>query len=191
MLKVVLLNLPFAAYHLPSIGLTQLKAVLDAELGGEVETRIAYANLDFAAALGLDFYERIGFSADQLQSGFSEWFFRQAAFPDLPDNTEAYFARYYPAHDPAALAFRRQVLEKRRGLDTLLDSIVETYGLHQADVVGFTSMFFENSVAFALARKVKERNPEVCTVLGGATSESPSGEEFVRNVPALDFVFSG
>jgi len=191
MLKIVLLNLPFAAYHLPSIGLTQLKAVLDAELAGQAETRIAYANLDTAAALGLDFYERIGFSGDQLQSGFSEWFFRQAAFPQLPDNAEEYFARYYPAHDPASQAFRREVLEKRRGLSALLDRIVDTYGLDRADVVGFTSMFFENMAAFALARKIKERNPAVVTVLGGATSESPSGEEFVRQVPALDFVFSG
>ncbi|HZF13176.1 MAG TPA: RiPP maturation radical SAM C-methyltransferase [Thermoanaerobaculia bacterium] len=191
MLKIVLLNLPFAAYHLPSIGLTQLKSVLDAELGGEVETRIAYVNLDFAAQLGLDLYERIGLSGDQLQSGFSEWFFRQAAFPDAPDNTEAYFARYYPAHDPASQTFRRQVLEKRRMLDTLLDGVIDTYALDRADVVGCTSMFFENMVSFALARKIKARNPKVVTVLGGATSESPSGEEFVKNVPALDFVFSG
>jgi ribosomal peptide maturation radical SAM protein 1 len=191
MLKIALLNLPFAAYHLPSIGLTQLKAVLDAELGDRVETRIDYVNLDFAAQLGLDLYERIGLSGDQLQSGFSEWFFRQVAFPEAPDNTEAYFARYYPAHDPDSVTFRRQVLEKRRALDGLLDRVIDTYALDRVDVLGFTSMFFENMVSFALARKVKERSPEVVTVLGGATSESPSGEEFVKNVPALDFVFSG
>jgi ribosomal peptide maturation radical SAM protein 1 len=191
MLKIALLNLPFAAYHLPSIGLTQLKSVLDAELGDRVETRIVYANLDFAAQLGLDLYERIALSGDQLQSGFAEWFFRQAAFPDAPDNTEAYFARYYPAHDPDSETFRRQVLTRRRRLDAFLDGLIDSYALDRADVVGFTSMFFENMASFALARKIKARNPHVVTVLGGATSESPSGEEFVKNVPDLDFVFSG
>ncbi len=52
-------------------------------------------------------------------------------------------------------------------------------------------MFFENMVAFALARRLKERNPAIVTVLGGATCESPSGEEYMRHVPALDYVFSG
>jgi ribosomal peptide maturation radical SAM protein 1 len=191
MLKIVLLNLPFAAYHLPSIGMTQIKSVVDQRFPGEVDLRIAYANLDFAAWIGLDLYERLGGSGEHLQAGFPEWFFRAAAFPELPDNSEEYFARYYPSHSEAALNFRRSILEKRRGVGAALDGIVESYGLDGADVVGFTSMFFENSAAFALARRIKQRNPAVITVLGGATSESPSGEEFIRHVEALDFVFSG
>ncbi|HEY0512177.1 MAG TPA: RiPP maturation radical SAM C-methyltransferase [Thermoanaerobaculia bacterium] len=191
MLKIVLLNLPFAAYHLPSIGMTQIKSVVDRRFPGEVDLQLAYANMDVAGWIGLDLYERIGSSGEHLQSGFPEWFFREAAFPELPDNTEEYFARYYPGHDEAALRFRRTILEKRRGVGAVLDGIIDRYGLDRAGVVGFTSMFFENSVAFALARKVKERNPAAITVLGGATSESPSGEEFIRHVEALDFVFSG
>jgi ribosomal peptide maturation radical SAM protein 1 len=81
--------------------------------------------------------------------------------------------------------------EKRRGAEAVLDRLIDLYELDRADIVGFTSMFFENMVSFALARKIKERNPRVLTVLGGATSESPSGEEFIRNVEALDFVVSG
>jgi ribosomal peptide maturation radical SAM protein 1 len=203
MLKIVLLNLPFAAYHLPSIGLTQIKAVVDRRFSdpgaGEVDVRLAYANMDVAAWIGLDLYEQLGGSGEHLQSGFPEWFFREAAFPDLPDNTEAYFGRYYPlnnslnnsSHTEAARQFRRSILEKRREVGAVLDGLVDRYGLDRADVVGFTSMFFENSAAFALARRIKARNPGVITVLGGATSESPSGEEFIRHVEALDFVFSG
>ena len=191
MLKIVLMNLPFAAYHVPSIGLTQLKAVLDRELGDQVETRIVYANLDFASYMGLEVYESITSSGDHLQSGFPEWFFRQIAFPDVPDNTDEYFARYYPGHDPNTHSFLRTMREKRRGAEAVLDKLIDLYELDRADVVGFTSMFFENMISFALARKIKQRNPRVLTVLGGATSESPSGEEFIRQVDALDFVVSG
>jgi magnesium-protoporphyrin IX monomethyl ester (oxidative) cyclase len=191
MLKIVLLNMPFAAYHLPSIGLTQIKAVLDSQLGDRVETKIVYANLDFAAYMGLELYETITSSADHLQAGFPEWFFRHLAFPQAPDNSAEYFARYYPAHDPATQAFLRTAQEKRRGAEAVLDSLIDLYELDRADIVGFTSMFFENMVAFAMARKIKERNPRVITALGGATSESPSGEEWVRQVEALDFVVSG
>jgi len=191
MLRIVLLNLPFAAYHIPSVGLTQIKSVVDRQFPGEVDLQIAYTNIDFAAWIGPDLYEWIGGAGEHLQAGFPEWFFREEAFPGIPDNTEEYFARYYPQRDEAGRRFRQMILEKRRGLGAVLDGLVDHYGLDRADVVGFTSMFFENSVAFALARKIKERNPNVITVLGGATSESPSGEEFARHVAALDFVFSG
>lgn len=191
MLKIVLMNMPFAAYHIPSIGLTQLKAVLDRELGDRVETRIAYANLDFAAYMGLEAYESITSDGEHLQAGFPEWFFRRLAFPDLPDNDEEYFARFYPGHDPAAQSFLRMALEKRRGAGAVLDRLIDLYELDRADVVGFTSMFFENMASFAMARKIKERNPRVITVQGGATSESPSGEEYIRLVDALDAVVSG
>jgi ribosomal peptide maturation radical SAM protein 1 len=191
MFRIALLNMPFAAYHLPSIGLTQIKSVLDERFGDAVETRVLYPSLDFAAYMGVDLYQRIGGSGEHLQAGFPEWFFRAAAFPELPDNADAYFARHYPGHSPALAGFRDAVLAKRRGVPALLDALIERYELERMDLVGSTSMFFENVVAFALARRLKERSPGVVTVLGGATCESPSGEEYVRNVPTLDYVFSG
>jgi len=45
--------------------------------------------------------------------------------------------------------------------------------------------------SFALARRLKQRNPGVTIVMGGANCESPMGQELVRNVPAVDYVFSG
>jgi ribosomal peptide maturation radical SAM protein 1 len=126
-----------------------------------------------------------------LQAAFPEWFFRQAAFPELPDNAGEYFARYFPAHDAAAERFRRAVLDRRQSIDLLLDAVIDRYGLAAADVVGMTSMFFENNAVFAMARKLKERRPGIVTVMGGATCESPAGEEFERHVEALDYVCSG
>ena len=189
MLKIALLNMPFSGYHMPSIGLTQLKAVTDRELEGQAETRILYANLDFANYVGLDFYDMVIERVDQLAGYFPEWFFRQTAFPDAPDNTEEYFARFFPGQEHEG--FRRLALEKRRGIETVFNQIIDRYRLDEMDVVGLTSMFFENNASFTMARLIKARNPRVVTVLGGATSESPAGEEFVRLVPAMDFVFSG
>ena len=54
--KIALLSMPFASYHLPSIGLTQIKSVVDRQFPGEVDLRLVYANLDFAAWIGPDFY---------------------------------------------------------------------------------------------------------------------------------------
>jgi len=191
MFRVALCNLPFAAFHIPSIGLTQIKQVVDARCGEEVETRILYLSLDFARYMGIELYEQIGSSGQHLNAGFAEWFFRQQAFPGLEDNTEAYFARYYPGHDAADRRFRETVLAKRQGLGAELDRVIDRHQLDRYDLVGSTTMFFENLVAIAIARRLKARRPEIVTVMGGSNCESPSGEQIIRQVDAIDYVFSG
>ena len=53
-------------------------------------------------------------------------------------------------------------------------------------VVGFTSTFQQNTASFALARRLKQRYPEIMTVFGGANFEGEMGLELVRTV--LDFI---
>ncbi|HTQ80627.1 MAG TPA: RiPP maturation radical SAM C-methyltransferase, partial [Thermoanaerobaculia bacterium] len=67
----------------------------------------------------------------------------------------------------------------------------ERHGLDRADLLGLTSMFNQNVPSFALARKLKGRNPELIIAMGGANCESPMGEEIARNIEAIDYVFSG
>jgi ribosomal peptide maturation radical SAM protein 1 len=189
--NVALVQPPFLGYYIPSLPLTMLRGALNARFRDDVETRIVYANLEFARYFGLDAYEEICLSGKYFYSGFGEWFFRQVAFADLPDNTDDYFNRFYPTRCDHTDRFRTLVREKRAGLDRLLDRIVDEYRLAESDVVGFNSTFQENLVSFALARKVKERNPHVVTIMGGSNCESPAGEEIIRHVDDIDFVFSG
>lgn len=191
MLTIRLVNLPFAAYHLPSLGLTQLKGVLARRLGDRADVEICYATHLFARYTGLDLFEEIKGGDTHLSAGFAEWLFRQEAFPEAPDNAEAYFRRYYPVEDEATARFKRTIRNLRPGLGRMLERIIDTYALDTADVVGCTSMFFETNAAIALARRLKARNPDIVTLLGGANCESPSGEELARQVDVLDYVFSG
>jgi ribosomal peptide maturation radical SAM protein 1 len=87
--------------------------------------------------------------------------------------------------------FKHVIQRKRKGLDDYLDKLVTKHDLDQAAIVGFTSMFSQNAACFAMARKLKERNPDITVVLGGANCESPMGQEIVKHVPQIDFVFSG
>jgi ribosomal peptide maturation radical SAM protein 1 len=52
-------------------------------------------------------------------------------------------------------------------------------------------MFSQNTASFAMARLIKKQNPAVTTVIGGANCEAPMGGEIARQVPAIDYVFSG
>jgi ribosomal peptide maturation radical SAM protein 1 len=191
MLKIALINMPFSALQLPSIGLAQLKSVVDKKYGEQVAVDIHYINLDFAQYLGLKAHNLIMNVLDLNNTGIRDWFFRQAAFPELEDNTEEYFRRYFPHANTDVQAYRQFIRMKRQGLDGFLDTMVKLYKLDEADIVGFTTMFHQNVASFALARKIKERNPNVITVMGGANCESPMGQELVKNIEQVDFVFSG
>jgi ribosomal peptide maturation radical SAM protein 1 len=189
--SITLINMPFANLASPSIALTQLKQVLDAELEGQVSVDILYLNHDFARYLGRDLYSYMMGSSDSQDSGLGDWFFRQVAFPDLINNAGAYFTRYFPYRTDKMNDLKRLLLDKRRGLDAFMNQVVSNYDLGQAGLVGFTSMFMQNVASFAMARKVKERNQKVVTMMGGANCESPMGQIIAKRVDQIDYVFSG
>lgn len=190
MYKIALINMPFANLSMPSIALTQLKSVVENQLEGQATADVFYLNHDFAHYFGMRLYNTI-LGADGQNSGLGDWMFRQAAFPDRANNVSLYLSRYFPLQNAEMNSLKSSILEKRRGLDRFLDSLITKYGLDQSDIVGFTSMFAQNVASFALARKVKEHNPKCIVVMGGANCESPMGQVIVRHVDAVDYVFSG
>ena len=191
MYKIALINMPFAGLQMPSLALTQLKSVVEAEFNDRVSVQILYLNHDFAHYFGTELSQMLTLSAEAHNSDVGDWIFRQTAFPDLPDNTEAYFRRFFPIRTPQVEGMKRVVLQKRQGLDAFLDSLIDKYAIAEADIVGFTSMFSQNVASFALARKLKNRKPKLITVMGGANCEAPMGQEIAKNFKPMDFVFSG
>jgi len=191
MYKIALINMPFANLSMPSIALTQLKAVVENQFKGKVSVDVHYLNHDFANYLGLRFYGLMLSSEESQNAGLGDWFFRQTAFPNLPDNAEAYLSRYFPFRTDEMTRLKSGILEKRRGLDQFFERMISKYALDQPDVVGFTSMFMQNVASFSLAKKIKERNPKVTTLMGGANCESPMGQVIVKHVEQIDYVFSG
>ena len=183
MYKVVLLNLPFTETQYPSIALTQLKYVLDEQFGRRISTKVCYINHDFVHYLGSGLHRAILGGYEHFQIGLAEWFFRQTAFPALPDNAKEYLRRLYAGPQKQANFFYL-LLKKRQGLDTFLGEMIYKYHLSQTHLVGMTSMFLQNLACMSMARKLKERNAEVVTVMGGANCETPMGEEIVKNVSA-------
>lgn len=69
--------------------------------------------------------------------------------------------------------------------------MIEEYKLLNADMVGFTSHFYQNTASLAMARKLKQRKPRITTIMGGANVEFPMGIEILKNTDIIDFIFSG
>jgi len=187
-----LVNMPFAMLHAPSIALTQLKSVLLHNFPEEVKVDVHYLNHDFGRMLGSSAYNFIGNSMGGLVTGLGEWMFRQAAFPDAPDNKTAYLRRYaHQLNTRTVAGHANRVVAVREHLNESLDTLIAEHRLAEADVVGLTSMFFQNLPSIALAQRLKRLNPKLIVVMGGANCEGTMGVELVCNVPVIDFVFSG
>jgi ribosomal peptide maturation radical SAM protein 1 len=188
MLKVLLVSMPYTILTMPSIGIAQLCGVIRREMGQAVAVDPAYCYIDFAEAVGVDRYDAIGRYESK---GLLDWMFRAAAF-DAEDNLDEYRDYFFAEGAPPR---KRKIfdlaLEQRGTIAGFLDRLVERYHMGDYGVVGFTSMMSQNVASFALARRLKQMNPHVVTVMGGPNCEHPMGQTIVQNVPQIDYAFSG
>jgi magnesium-protoporphyrin IX monomethyl ester (oxidative) cyclase len=183
--------MPFASLAISSLAITQLKAAAGRRFGDRIEVENLYLNHDFALWLGdLDLY-RHALSNQGFMTGIGDWFFRQSAFPSSGYNMEEYLDRYYNRTDPATEKIRSLVIEKRAGVDALLDELIRKYGLADAGVVGLTALFAQTVASFAMARRLKAANPDIVVIMGGAACTGEMGQEFARQLDTVDFFFSG
>lgn len=191
-LRIHLVNMPFADACRPSIALTQLKAALERAYHDKVSVQIAYLNHEFARLMGSGLYDFVALSAPGHISGLGEWLFRSVAFPEAGDNATPYLSRYrYQFDRDTQQLLEAQLVPFRNQLRTFLDQLILRYRLHEADVVGLTSMFFQNLPSIALAQRLRRVRDKQFIVMGGANCEATMGIELVTNVKAIDFVFSG
>lgn len=189
MRSLKLVTMPFADRRRPSFALSQLSALVERDFPGKFDVRVCYLNHDFVRFFGPADYDAIAGDMEYHIAGLGEWMFRQVAFPGLADNADEYLNRYFPGLANSEL--RRRVLARRETLGDFLDSLVDKYSLAAADLVGFSSMFAQNVPSLAMARMVKDRDPEVITLLGGANCEAPMGAVLAERADQVDFVFSG
>ncbi|MFF5256808.1 RiPP maturation radical SAM C-methyltransferase [Streptomyces leeuwenhoekii] len=189
MLRIALVNMPFADWNRPSFALGQLSTLVNREFDGRARARVCYLNQDLAEYFGTRLYESLSVSHDHVDTGIGDWLFRHLAFPDSPDTATEYFQRYY--RGARWEDFRDRILRARDGLHGFCAELIGRYRLDEADIVGFSSMFAQHVPSMALARMIKERNPRTLVVLGGANCEAPMGAVVAEHVPAVDFVFSG
>ncbi|MDF9815293.1 RiPP maturation radical SAM C-methyltransferase [Streptomyces sp. SPB162] len=189
MLRVAFVNMPFADWNRPSFALSQLAGLIGNEYADRATAEVHYLNVDFTRYFGVRAYEELSGDMTHLYSGVGEWLFRHIAFPDEPDNSDSYFSRYY--REPNWKPFRDDLMRRREGIEVFLAELIDRYQLASADVVGLTTMFAQTVPTIALARMIKERNPEAIILLGGSNVETSMGAVLAGEVPYLDYVFSG
>jgi ribosomal peptide maturation radical SAM protein 1 len=186
--RIALVNMPFAMANRPSIQCGLLKASVQ-QAGHEAE--VFYLNLEFAAEIGADLYRHVSHSRTDHLLG--EWLFSGSVFDDLPE--EAEFLRACDSLDSVLATWSidsGRLCELRRdAIPAWLDQWAEKIEWDHYTVVGFTSTFEQNNAAFALARRIKERYPEVIILFGGANFDGVMGREYIRALGFIDYAVSG
>ncbi len=181
--------MPFASSRSPSIQLGLLQAVL-ARHGFFAKS--FYFNLGFGARIGWEVYEILCRQTPRL---LGEWLFSRAAFAESAPASRLYLETYTPELESFAARFGRglEYLERLRERDApaFVEECVEAVAWHDYDLVGFSSVFAQNTGALALARLLKLRYPRLVTVFGGANFENPMGAEYTRGLPWIDYAVTG
>jgi ribosomal peptide maturation radical SAM protein 1 len=168
---------PFDTTRFPPLGPSVLLAELRAR---GLNATLLHGSLMLAARIGPKANDLI---CKGLMHGLvGERLFRDHAFaagtafdpaPPLGRRGRALFDAAAPAIGPFVEAMTRRILRTR------------------PRIVGFATSFQQNLAAFALARRVKERAPDVIVCVGGANVSEPMASGLAKLFGFVDHFFSG
>ncbi len=181
MLRTVLVSMPFAAVEYPSLALGLFKSRFRAE---GMPCDVEYLNITFAEMVGWREYSTLivqppaVFAAEQV--------FAQSLFgPLIPDDAEFFAAA------GVGCAAQAELRQTKAAVEPYLQRCLTETPWDRYDVIGFTSLFEQNLASLSLAYRLKCRYPEKIIVFGGPNFEGSMGVTLHRQLPFIDFVFSG
>lgn len=177
---VLFAYMPYHRLTHPALGASILKTCLNQQ---GISARVAYLGLDFAEQIGTTLYNALLNSRTPLLQ--AEWTFASAAFgEDFFHEREAQVGRPYPW---TTKDIRRAAKEAEGWILGVVDAIAA----NPPRIIICSSMFQQNLASLAVLRGIKERCPDVITIMGGPNTEGILGIGLLRRAPWLDYVSSG
>jgi ribosomal peptide maturation radical SAM protein 1 len=191
---VVLISMPFALVNRPSIQLGILRALLDREEIGVAARSYNLAFHDYlvratrAGGVTITVDDDEWLNEDQLLG--AEWMF---AVPPYREPTAERDARYFQyLRDKGVPNDRVEKLVHARSLvPAFLRACADDVLRAAPKVVGFTTTFAQNVPSLVLAKILKQRDPSLTIVFGGANCDGPMGAALHRSFPWIDVVVRG
>lgn len=187
-----LIDMPFGSIFRPSLALGLIKSSLD-QAG--INSRVFHLNLLFAQRMGFANYETIALFKG-VETQVSEWLFAEQAWGRSFGPDEEKFLALCgdelgglpQCDDPS------EWLSALRRDDVPLfldDCIKQLTSQAPIKVAAFSCTFFQTNASLALARRLKEKFPDVKIVFGGACFHDEMGIEIFRNAPFIDVMSTG
>jgi ribosomal peptide maturation radical SAM protein 1 len=187
---IVLVNMPMAAVERPSLSVSLLTSLL---AGAGLRSRVAYANMWFLEYVGLASYHVL--ESCLPEEALVDWLFAPTAFPEFKTDEGAFLDHYFarnPMHGgKGAAELRAMFTELRAQMSEFVDWTVDKVLAHRPQIVGCTSTFSQHVPSLALMRRLRERAPDVVTMIGGANCETVMGRTTHNRFACVDYVVSG
>ena len=165
--QVLLVSMPFAAVERPSLALGLLSAILQR---AGIETSTEYANLRFLEQLSPRDYVLV--EKVPPDNCFGDWIFARKVFGYDDDNTDEYIDGLMENVPLFARLDRDRFAKRIRNIraqgEEFIDSIADRVVAAQPRIVACSSTFQQHLASLALLKRVKERNPGIVTLIGGA-----------------------
>ena len=195
---ITLVNMPFAMPLVAPLGINVLCGALR-KAGFRVRCR--FANIDFAERIPEELYDYPASNGLNVDVMLGDWLFSDSLFGPDPERDRRFLELLREENKHERLIWNRRY----HSLDDLLGDLpllkreavrcVEKTAAALTDgstrIVGCSSTFFQRLASLALLKRVRERNPEVVTFLGGADCERDAGMEAALRFPFVDYVFCG
>jgi len=191
--KIVFAVMPWHSLHLPSLAAGLLSTIIrDHRSGRGYEVETVYANMQWADYLETQTgglvtpakYALLG--EDLFFQATGEWIFTPALHGEPDWELDAYTQAFEGSPEDLDLA-----LAAYRVSAGFVDMVADQIIAGRPAVVGLTSVFQQNVACLALAKRLKDKAPEIVTIMGGANCDGVQGPALHRNYAFLDFVFSG
>lgn len=167
----------------PALGLSLLQAALTRH---GITSQIEYLNLAYLTEVGLEFYETVGGKAAEWLVG--DWIFSKDLAPSTARKAGLYGTTFL---EPLGREFAIQAVRERERAGDFIERAVERILAGRPRIVGFTSAYQQHIASLALAKRLKEQDPALTLLFGGANCEAAMGAETLRQFPFLDAVVSG
>ncbi|MBL7726557.1 MAG: cobalamin-dependent protein, partial [Dinghuibacter sp.] len=192
---VTLVCMPWTAVIEPSLGLGILKAKLKE---AQIQARVFYGHIRLLKYMRLHTYDMMGANfalndwlfthvfetgTDPVQAesvaGFARFFWEEKTFET--------YKKFNSSDDILSMLYRIRNESIPRYLDECCTEVLAD----NPTMVGFTCLFDQTIASLALARLIKQRRPEITTVMGGYALEGPLSKQIIDCFPFIDCVVTG
>ncbi len=179
---LILVLPPFASPDRPSLGLHALSAAVEA---AGFRCRVVYANLAYAALIGLSGYRALC----HMPTGdlVGECLFRRARYGEAATRDDSQPPSWERIETTAGWRFT--------DLQLVSELFVEAFAAALSRIpvrfIGLSTVFEQTLSSLSLIRAIKQQAPEKITLLGGANVDGEMGVAVAVLEPAIDHVFTG
>ena len=186
--SVMLISMPFAGVIIPSIQLPILEGYLK-ERGIRVTTKHLY--LKAAEFYGLQNYEFLIYPPNEpytAQAVFSKEVYINH-WETTKDRYREYFNKNLSKNDAIQQDFSFEKYVERT--DQFYTWVLEHVDWKSYDIIGFTLNYGQLLPSLAIAKKIKEIDPEKIIVFGGSRTVGELGKRALDVFNYIDFIVSG